>query len=115
MGIVVGHQLRRPFVPAPAQPHPDVWIRLDVLDVLRLLAELRDEPELIADSAAAQWSLAWFTRLASRRLQQRLQGISPHQRVGDPFLKEVADAVTLLAGHGIPFRPLRSVTPSHLV
>src|SRR5215217_2895438 len=86
-------------VPAAAQPHPDIWVRLDVLHILRLVAELRDEPELVADAAAAQWSAARLTRLAARRLQQCRDGQPAHHRVGDVSLKELGKAVTQVLGH----------------
>src|SRR5689334_17170287 len=79
--IVVGHEVRGSVVPAAAKPDPHAGVGLNVLDVLRLVAELRDEPELVADPAAAQWSAPGFARLAARRLQQRLDGQPPHQWV----------------------------------
>src|ERR1043165_4477259 len=51
--IVVGHQMRDAPVPPPLEPHPHIRVGLDVLHVLRLLAELGDEPELVADPTAA--------------------------------------------------------------
>src|SRR6476661_6414296 len=93
-GVVVGHQMCDAVMPAAMQAHPDIGVRLDVLHILRLLTELRDEPELVADPAAAQRGAPRFTRLPPRRLEQRLNGKPPHQRVGDPSLKGVGDAVT---------------------
>src|SRR3977135_631534 len=71
---VVGHQVGRAVVPAPVQPDADIWIRLNVLDVLRLLAELRDEPELVTDAAAPRVCASGLARLPSLRLEQGLDG-----------------------------------------
>jgi hypothetical protein len=50
--VVVGYQVGGAAVPFAVQPDADLRIGLNVLDVLRLVAELRDEPELIALSAS---------------------------------------------------------------
>src|SRR5438270_188284 len=59
--VVVGYQVRGAVVPAAAKPHPDTRVGLYVLDVLGLVAELGDEPELVADAAAAQRSAPRFS------------------------------------------------------
>src|SRR6478609_3186603 len=53
LGVVVGHQMCDAVMPPATQAHPDIGVRLDVLHILRLLTELRDEPELVADPAAS--------------------------------------------------------------
>src|SRR3954451_8571987 len=95
-------------VPTAAKSDPYVGVGLDVLHILRVLAELGYEPELVADLAASQWRAARLSRLAAGCLEQRLKRHRPHQTVRDVLLKQRCDAVTKVVGHGGPFlTPLR--------
>jgi len=58
LSVAAGHQVGDAVMPFSPQTDPDVGVGLDVLHILRLLAELRDEPEVVADLAAVEGRLA---------------------------------------------------------
>ena len=94
--FVIGHEMGRAVVPSPAQPHSDVAVRLDVLHILRLLAELRHEPELVADLAAVDGPIARGGKPDAENRCRPTQAGPPGVRRGQPqrAKRQARDAVS---------------------
>lgn len=81
--VVAGHQVSGAGVPPTTNAQPNMVVHLDVADVLGFLAELGNEPEGVAASAAADRRDPRLTTLTSRCFEQGLNRQPTQDRVTD--------------------------------
>lgn len=98
--IVFGHQVCRSFPPPAADADANRVVGLDVADILRCLAVIGHQPELVADRPAADRCLAGLAAGAAGRLQEYLRWQASGDWVRDARVERLDEASLALLSAG---------------